>query len=71
LQLNGYFDEENEHYNKMYSIKKIFVFAVTSGFPKILKNQLPLGIYDTSYSIEISAVEDFIIEIDNILQRFS
>ncbi len=69
LQLNGYFDEDKEHYGKMYSIKKIFAFAVTSDFPKIVKNQLPLGIYNTSYSIEISAVENFIIESEEILSN--
>jgi len=67
LQLNGYFDEDKEHYGKMYSLKKTFALAVTSQFPKIVKNQLPLGIYDTSYSIEISAVENFIIEIEQLL----
>lgn len=69
LQLNGYFEEDREHYNKMYSLKKIFVFAVTSEFPKIVKSDLPLGIYDTSYSIEISAVENFIAEPEIILEK--
>jgi hypothetical protein len=69
LQLNGYFDEDNEHYGRMYSLKKTFGFSVTSDFPKIVKNQLPLGIYDTSYSIEISAVESFIVELENILAK--
>jgi hypothetical protein len=69
LQLNGYFDEDKEHYKKMYSLKKTFTFAVTSEFPKIVKDYLPLGIYDTSYSIEISAVESFIIEIDDIISN--
>lgn len=67
LQLNGYFDQDSQYYVAMYSLKKIFAFSVTSNFPKIVKNQLPLGIYDTSYSIEISAVESFIVELDNIL----
>ncbi len=69
LQLNGYFDEDREHYGNMYSLKKTFAFAVTSEFPKIIKSQLPLGIYDTSYSIEISAVEKFIIELNEILSN--
>lgn len=69
LLLNGYFDEDKEHYGKMYSIKKTFAFAVTTDFPKIVKNQLPLGIYDTSYSIEISAVENFIIELEKTLSN--
>ncbi len=69
LQLNGYFDEDSEHYGRMYSLKKTFGFAINSDFPKIVKNQLPLGIYDTSYSIEISAVESFIVELENILAK--
>ena len=69
LQLNGYFDEDKEHYGRMYSLKNIFPFEVTSEFPKIIKRQLPLGIYETSYSIEISAVENFIVEIENILAK--
>lgn len=69
LQLNGYFDEDKDHYGRMYSLKRTFVFNVTSEFPKIIKSQLPLGIYDTSYSIEISAVENFIAEPETIFEK--
>jgi hypothetical protein len=69
LQLNGYFDEDKEHYARMYSLKRTFVFNVSSEFPKIIKGQLPLGIYDTSYSIEISAVENFIVEPETIFEK--
>jgi hypothetical protein len=69
LQLNGYFDDDKEHYGRMYSLKRTFLFIVKSDFPKIIKGQLPLGIYDTSYSIEISAVENFIVEIETIFEK--
>lgn len=69
LQLNGYFDEDKEHYWRMYTLKRMFVFKVTSDFPKIIKSQLPLGIYDTSYSIEISALENFIVEPETIFEN--
>jgi len=69
LQLNGYFDDDKEHYGRMYSLKRTFVFKVTSNFPKIVKGQLPLGIYDTSYSIEISAVENFIVEPESLFEK--
>jgi len=69
LQLNGYFDEDKEHYGRMYSLKRTFLFNVSSEFPKIIKGQLPLGIYDTSYSIEISAVENFIVEPETIFEK--
>lgn len=70
LQLYGYFDEDKEHYGRMYSIKRSFVFSVTANFPKIVKDQLPLGIYDTTYSIEISALENFIVELETIFDNF-
>lgn len=66
LQLIGYFDEDREHYITMYSIKNVFVFLVNNDFPKITKRDLKLGIYDVSYSIEISAVENLMIEFDQI-----
>jgi hypothetical protein len=69
LQLNGYFEEDKEHYGRMYSLKRTFVFNVTPEFPKIIKGKLPLGIYDTSYSIEISAVENFIVEPEILFER--
>lgn len=69
LLLSGYFDEDSEHYGRMYSLNRTFVFNVTSDFPKIVKNQLPLGIYDTLYSIEISAVENFIVEPEIIFEK--
>lgn len=69
LLLLGYREDDREHYNKMYSLKKGFAFSVTSVFPKIVKSQLSLGIYNTSYSIELSAVESFIIDIENILGK--
>jgi hypothetical protein len=53
----------------MFSLKRTFVFSVSYGFPKIVRSQLPLGIYDTSYSIEISAVEEFIVEPESLLKN--
>jgi hypothetical protein len=69
LLLLGYREDDIEQYNKMYSLKKTFGFTVSADFPKIVKSQLPLGIYNTSYSIELSAVEKFILETENILQQ--
>jgi hypothetical protein len=69
LKLIGYYDDDRDYYGKLYSLKKTFAFVVPSEFPKIIKKQLPLGIYDTSYSIEISAIESFIIEPENILYK--
>lgn len=69
LLLLGYHENDKEYYNKMYSLKNTFNFAVNSDFPKILKSQLSSGVYNVSYSIELSATEKFIIDIKDILQK--
>ena len=69
LLLLGYREDDQEYYNKMYSLKKVYGFRVSADFPKIIKSQLPLGIFNTSYSIELSAIENFILETEIILQQ--
>lgn len=69
LMLLGYFEDDKEHYNKMYSLKKTYTYSVSEKFPKIIKNQLPIGVYNTSYFIELSAVENFSVEIEEITQN--
>lgn len=69
LMLLGYLEEHKEHYNKMYSLKKTFSYSVSQEFPKIIKSQLPIGVYNTSYFIELSAVENFSVELDEITQN--
>lgn len=69
LLLLGYRVDDQEYYNKMYSLKKVYAFRVSEDFPKIVKHQLPLGIYNTSYSIELSAIENFILEQEIIVQQ--
>lgn len=69
LLLLGYLEDDKEYYNKMYSLKKVFTFVVTSDFPKIVTSQLPSGVYNTSYFIELSAVEGFSIDIDEISHK--
>ncbi|RDC54152.1 PD-(D/E)XK motif protein [Pedobacter chinensis] len=69
LLLLGYLDDD--HYNTMYSIKQIHNYRISRDFPRIIKSQLPLGIYNTSYSIELSAVEKFRVESDIIINSFN
>ena len=69
LMLLGYLEEDKEHYNKMYSLKKTYSYSVSEEFPKIIKSHLPIGVYNTSYFIELSAVENFTVEMDEITQN--
>lgn len=69
LLLLGYFEDDKEYYNKMYSLKKTYSYSVSEEFPKIIKSQLPIGVYNTSYFIELSAVDNFSVEIEEIPQN--
>jgi hypothetical protein len=69
LVLLGYHEDDREHYCKMYSLKKTFSFRITAEFPRIVRSQLPFGIYNVAYSIELSAVESFILETEQILKQ--
>jgi len=69
LMLLGYTEEDNDHYNKMYSLKNLYYYTISEEFPKIIKNHLPVGIYNTSYLIELSAVEKFLVEINDITKK--
>lgn len=69
LLLAGYLSDDREHYNRMYSLKRAFFFDVDEHFPKIVRSHIPLGIYDTSYFIELSAAEPFMVDAELILSR--
>jgi hypothetical protein len=62
----GYLEEDFENYEQLYAIKKRNIYHVTSSFPKITSSILPIGIFNTQYSIELSAADRFIIEPNTI-----
>lgn len=65
----GYLKGDANHYTKMYALRDTYGFCVDAAFPKLVKQQLPLGIYNTSYCIELSAVEKFSISIEEIIPK--
>lgn len=70
LMLLGYFEDDKEHYNKIYSLKKIlYTYSVSEEFPKSSKVSFQIGVYNTSYFIELSAVENFSVEMEEITQN--
>lgn len=63
----GYLDDDKMHYEKQYALLKTYSYSVTSSFPKIVKDSIPTGIYNTNYKIEISAVEEFKINLQETI----
>lgn len=70
LRLYGYLDEHTDYYTSMYIIKNVIIYQINNGFPLIKENQLPLGIHNVSYSIETSAVKDFIVDQSLIITKW-
>ncbi len=69
LTLIGYLEDDRSQYNTKYSLKNTLVFEISKEFPKIIKNQLPLSIYDVKYSIELSAIEKYIINFEELFTK--
>jgi hypothetical protein len=68
LCLIGYFDEDFENYNKQYALRKRNCYEVNLNFPRLVSTDLPVGLYETKYSIELSAIEPFILSNETIIE---
>jgi hypothetical protein len=68
LMLVGYLDEDFDNYKRQYAFRKRNFYEVTSEFPKLVTSDLPIGLFDTKYKIELSAIEQFIINNESILE---
>lgn len=68
LLLVGYFDEDFESYIRQYAFRKRNFYEVTSNFPRLVASDLPIGLHDTKYNIELSAIEQFLVNNESILE---
>ncbi|WP_417784700.1 PD-(D/E)XK motif protein [Tenacibaculum sp.] len=69
LESANYYDEDRDNYNSQYAVKSRFLYVVNDSFPKLTKDNLPQGVYNTSYYIENSAIEDFKVDCDVIINE--
>lgn len=68
LLLVGYFDEDFENYNRQYAFRKRNFYEVINDFPRLVASDLPIGLFDTKYNIELSAIEQFLVSNESILE---
>lgn len=68
LLLVGYFEEDHENYQRQYAFRKRNFYEVTINFPRLVASDLPIGLFDTKYSIELSAIEQFSVSNESILE---
>lgn len=68
LLLVGYFDEDFENYKRQYAFRKRNFYEVTYDFPRLVASDLPVGLFDTKYNIELSAIEQYLINKESITE---
>lgn len=64
----GYSDEDYENYNSQYALKMNYKYCIENDFPKIVSSDLASGIYNASYYIELSAIENFIVNVESVIE---
>jgi hypothetical protein len=69
LESADYFEEHIENYNAQYGVKSRSIYEVGEYFPKLTNSNLPNGVYNTSYYIENSAIEDYRVDYDTIINE--
>ena len=68
LLLVGYFDEDFENYKRQYAFRKRNFYEVANDFPRLIASDLPIGLFDAKYNIELSAIEQFLVSNESILE---
>lgn len=66
LLLVGYFDEDFENYKRQYAFRKRNFYEVSNDFPRLIASDLPIGLFDAKYNIELSAIEQFLVSNESI-----
>lgn len=69
LESADYFDEDRENYNSQYGVKSSSLYEVNDSFPKLTTDSLPQGVYNTSYYIENSAIEEYRVDFETIINE--
>ena len=68
LMLVGYINEDIENYNSQYALKSTYKYSVTSDFPKLVFSDLPIGIFNTTYNIELSSIDIFRLNTESFIE---
>ncbi len=65
----GYLDAAEEYYQEGYTIREVYSFAVSDGFPRIGKKIVPQGIYSIEYKVSIAQCMRFAMESKDLMEE--
>lgn len=69
LESAGYYDDDRGNYITQYGLKSKSLYKVNDSFPKLTTESIPQGVYNTTYYIENSAIEDCKVDFDTIINE--
>jgi hypothetical protein len=55
----GYLDEQAHLYSRGYVLRSFHAFEVKEGFPRLLEEDLPTGVGEVSYSIDLAMAKPY------------
>ena len=65
---SGYLDEHEEHYASTgYNIRQESFFMVSDGFPRLIESDLPEGVGDLNYSVNVSSCSNYSISKESVI----
>nr|WP_302610293.1 PD-(D/E)XK motif protein [uncultured Mitsuokella sp.] len=65
----GYLDAAEDYYQEGYTVRDTYSFEIKEGFPRIVRKNLPTGVYNLEYSVSIAQCMDYAIEAKDLLRR--
>ncbi|WP_339893237.1 PD-(D/E)XK motif protein [uncultured Algibacter sp.] len=69
INLNYYEEDVIEYENRSYILRDETYYLVSDNFPKIVYDDLKVGLFNVSYSIETSACIDYIVLSEEVINR--
>jgi hypothetical protein len=62
LKEAGYFDSAEDYYTDEFTIRDEYSYEVKDGFPRLIKGDIPKGVYDVEYSISSDLCSNFALD---------
>lgn len=72
LSQYGYFTKDAGHYDsREFIIREIHAYKVEENFPRLIPQNIPQGIFNSSYRIELSSCEQYKLPLEEVVLKFT
>ena len=72
LSQYGYFTEDEGYYeSREFIIRDVYSYRVEDNFPRLIPQNIPIGVFYSSYKIELSSCESYRLSFEEIVLKFT